>query len=103
MIFSVGLECSERFGGNGGPKTGVHDGAISTRYGYVHTARGFGASSAGTLCQNVFRETSSRQRECWRRSRGIEKNDDLSFAAAKFGRRPCRSIFPVSMELLFGV
>ena len=32
-----------------------------------------------------------------------EKNDDLSFAAAKLSRCPCRSIFPISPELLLGV
>jgi hypothetical protein len=102
-IFSANLELSRWFGGHGGLKTGVYDGGISTRNGYIHTTRGFGASSARTLCQNVFRETSSRQRECWRRCRGIEKNDDLSFAAAKLSRCPCRSIFPLSTELLLGV
>ena len=53
-IFSANLELSRWFGGHGGLKTGVYDGGISTRNGYIHTTRGFGASSARTLCQNVF-------------------------------------------------
>src|SRR5277367_70623 len=48
IFFPPTLELSRWF------ETGAYDGAISTRNGYIHTARGFGASSARTLCQNVF-------------------------------------------------